>query len=100
VGFVVLSTIIAIVAQAALTTNTWASVASRCEAATEFAGLVAAGDVPKAVALMFPVSPTIANEIAHRGYAAGFVAAQLTAAVVAGLSAIVVANEREESCSA
>jgi hypothetical protein len=56
--------------------------------------------VPNAVALMFPVSPTIANEIAHRGYAADFVAALLTAAVVAGLSAIVVAIEREESCSA
>jgi hypothetical protein len=49
---------------------------------------------------VFPVSPTIANEIAHRGYAAGFAAALLTAAVVAGLSAIVVAIEREESCSA
>jgi hypothetical protein len=47
--------------------------------------------VPKAVALMSPVSPTIANEIAHRGYATGFVAALLTAAVVAGLSAVVVA---------
>jgi hypothetical protein len=40
---------------------------------------------------MFPVSPTIANEIAHRGYATGFVAALLTAAIVAGLSAVVVA---------
>ncbi len=90
-GFVVLSTIIAIVARAALTTTICASIASRCEAATEFARLVAAGDVPKAVALMSPVSPTIANEIAHRGYAAGFVAALLTAAIVAGLSAIVVA---------
>jgi hypothetical protein len=47
--------------------------------------------VPKAVALMSPVAPTIANEIAHRGYATGFVAALLTAAVVAGLSAVVVA---------
>ncbi len=44
-----------------------------------------------AVALMSPVSPTIANEIAHRGYATGFVAALLAAAVVAGLSAVVVA---------
>jgi hypothetical protein len=90
-GFVVLSTIVAIVARFALTTSICASIASRCEAATEFARLVAAGDVPKAVALMSPVSPTIANEIAHRGYAAGFVAALLAAAVVAGLSAIVVA---------
>jgi EmrB/QacA subfamily drug resistance transporter len=90
-GFVVLSTIVAIVARIALTTSICASIASRCEAATEFARLVAAGDVPKAVALMSPVSPTIANEIAHRGYAAGFVAALLAAAVVAGLSAIVVA---------
>ena len=90
-GFVVLSTIMAIVARAALTTTICASIASRCEAATEFARLVAAGDVPKAVALMSPVSPTIANEIAHRGYATGFVAALLTAAVVAGLSALVVA---------
>jgi hypothetical protein len=40
---------------------------------------------------MFPVSPTIANEIAHRGYATGFVAALLTAAIVAGLSAVAVA---------
>ena len=47
--------------------------------------------MPKAVALMSPVAPTIANEIAHRGYATGFVAALLTAAVVAGLSAVVVA---------
>ena len=39
---------------------------------------------------MSPVSPTIANEIAHRGYATGFVAALLTAAIVAGLSAVVV----------
>jgi hypothetical protein len=100
VGFVVPSTIIAIVAQAALTTSICASIVCRCEAATGFAGLVAAGDVRKAAALMFPVSPTIANEIAHRGYAAGFVAALLTAAVAAGLSAIVVAIEREESCSA
>src|SRR3954452_14276351 len=46
-------------------------------------------DVPKAVALMSPASPTIANEIAHHGYATGFVAALLAAA--AGLSAIVVA---------
>jgi hypothetical protein len=37
------------------------------------------------------VSPTIAEEIAHRGYAAGFAAAPLTAAVVAGVPAIVVA---------
>jgi MFS transporter, DHA2 family, multidrug resistance protein len=90
-GFVVLSTIMAIVARAALTTSICASIASRCEAATEFARLVAAGDVPKAVALISPVSPTIANEIAHRGYATGFVAALLTAAAVAGLSAVVVA---------
>jgi hypothetical protein len=90
-GFVVLSTIMAIVARAALTTSICGSIASRCEAATEFARLVAAGDVPKAAALMSPVSPTIANEIAHRGYAKGFVAALLAAAVVAGLSAIVVA---------
>jgi EmrB/QacA subfamily drug resistance transporter len=90
-GFVVLSTIMAIVARAALTTSICASIASRCEAATEFARLVAAGNVPKAVALMSPVSPTIANEIAHRGYAAGFVAALLAAAVVAGPSAVVVA---------
>jgi hypothetical protein len=90
-GFVVLSTIMAIVARAALTTRICASIASRCEAATEFAGLVAAGDVPKAVALMSPASPTIANEIAHHGYATGFVAALLAAAAVAGLSAIVVA---------
>ena len=91
-GFVVLSTIIAIVARAALTTTICATIVCRCEAATEFAGLVAAGDVPKAAALMSPVSPTIANEIAHRGYASRvFVAALLTAAVVAGLSAIVVA---------
>jgi hypothetical protein len=87
----VLSTIMAIVARAALTTRICASIASRCEAATEFAGLVAAGDVPKAVALMSPASPTIANEIAHHGYATGFVAALLAAAAVAGLSAIVVA---------
>jgi hypothetical protein len=40
---------------------------------------------------MSPVSPTIASEIAHRGYATGFVAALLAAAVVAGLSAVVVA---------
>src|SRR6266404_8585721 len=78
-GFVALSTVVAIVSRAAL------------EAATEFARLVAAGDVPKAVALMSPVSPTITNEIAHRGYATGFVAALLAAAVVAGLSAVVVA---------
>jgi MFS family permease len=90
-GFVALSTIMAIVARTALTTSICASIASRCEAATEFAGLVAAGDVPKAVALMSPVSPTIANEIAHRGYATGFLAALLTAALVAGLSAVVVA---------
>jgi len=90
-GFVALSTIMAIVVRAALTTSICASIASRCEAATEFAGLVAAGDVPKVVALMSPVSPTIASEIAHRGYATGFVAASLTAAVVAGLSAVVVA---------
>jgi len=31
--------------------------------------------MPKAVALMSPVSPTIANEIARRGYATGFVVA-------------------------
>ena len=37
-----------------------------------------------------PSAPTIANEIAHRGYATGFVAALLTAAV-AGLSAVMVA---------
>ncbi len=90
-GFVVLSTIMAIVARAALTTSICASIASRCEAATEFARLVAAGNVPKAVALMSPVSPTIANEIARRGYATGFVAALLAAAAVASLSAIVVA---------
>jgi hypothetical protein len=90
-GFVVLSTIIAIGARAALTTSICASIASRCEAATEFARLVAAGDVPKAVALLSPVSPTIANEIAHRGYAAGFVAALLAAAVVAGSAAVLVA---------
>jgi EmrB/QacA subfamily drug resistance transporter len=47
-GFVALSTIMAIVARAALTTSICASIASRCEAATEFARLVAAGDVPKA----------------------------------------------------
>ena len=40
---------------------------------------------------MSPVSPTIASEIAHRGYAAGFIAALIAAAVVAGFSAIVVA---------
>ena len=51
-GFVVLSTIMAIVARAALTTSICASIASHCEVATEFARLVAAGDVPKAVALM------------------------------------------------
>src|SRR5712671_6488003 len=90
-GFVALSTVVAIVSRAALTTSICASIASRCEAATEFARLVAAGDVPKAVTLMSPVSPTIANEIAHRGYATGFVAALLAAAVVAGLSAVVVA---------
>src|SRR5712671_2193793 len=63
-GFVVLSTIMAIVARAALTTRICASIASRCEAATE---------------------------IAHHGYATGFVAALLAAAAVAGLSAIAVA---------
>jgi MFS family permease len=89
-GFVVLSTIMAIVARAALTTSICGSIASRCEAATEFARLVAAGDV-KAVALLSPFSPTIASEIAHRGYATGFVASLLAAAVVAGLSAVVVA---------
>ena len=36
------------------------------------------------------MSPTIAVEIAHRDYATGFGAALLTAAVVAGLSAVVV----------
>jgi hypothetical protein len=56
-----------------------------------FARLVAAGDVPKAVALMSPVLPTIANEIAHRGYAAGSRQRGLLHAVVAGPSAIVVA---------
>jgi hypothetical protein len=90
-GFVVLSTIMAIAARAALTTTICSSIASRCGAATQFARLVAAGDVPKAVALMSPVSPTIASEIAHRGYAAGFIAALIAAAVVAGFSAIVVA---------
>ena len=90
-GFVALSTIVAIVARAAVTTSICASIASRCEAAAEFARLVVAGDVPKAVALMSPVSPTIANEIARRGYATGFAAALLAAAAVAGLSAIVVA---------
>jgi len=44
-----------------------------------------------AVALMSPVSPTIANEIAHRGYATGFVAALLAAAIVAGSAAVLVA---------
>lgn len=68
-----------------------------CEAAAEFARLVVAGDMPKAVALMSPVSPTIANEIAHRGYATGFVVALLTAAVVAGLSAVVVAIQTQSA---
>ena len=90
-GFVVLSTIMAIAERAAVTTTICSSIASGCGAATEFARLVAAGDVPKAVALMSPVSPTIASEIAHRGYAAGFIAALIAAAVVAGFSAIVVA---------
>jgi hypothetical protein len=58
------------------------------------ARLVAAGDVPKAVPLMSPVSPTIATEIAHRGYATGFVAALLTAAIVAGISAVVAIQMR------
>jgi len=40
---------------------------------------------------MSPVSTTIASEVAHRGYATGFVAALLTSAVIAGLSAVVVA---------
>jgi EmrB/QacA subfamily drug resistance transporter len=90
-GFVALSTIVAIVARAAVTTSICSSIASRCEAAAEFARLVVAGDMPKAVALMSPGSPTIAIEIAHRGYATGFVVALLTAAVVAGLSAVLVA---------
>ena len=48
----------------------------------ELLGSTLAGDVPKAAALMPPVSPTIASEIAHRGYAAAFAAALLTTAVV------------------
>src|SRR5258705_3505730 len=72
-GFVVLSSIMAIVARAALTTSICSSSANRCEAATEFARLVAAGDVPKPVSLMSPFSPRTANQIAHRGYAMGFV---------------------------
>jgi hypothetical protein len=90
-GFVALSTILAIVVRFALTRDICTSFASHCAAAAEFAGLVAAGDVPKAAALISPVDRTIAIEIAHRGYAAVFSAALLAAAMVAGLSAMVVA---------
>jgi len=86
VGFVVPSTIIAIVAQAALTTSICASIVCRCEAATG-----SPDSSPPAMC---------GRPCADVSSPAGFVAALLTAAVVAGLSAIVVAIEREESCSA
>jgi hypothetical protein len=60
----------------------------------KLARLVAAGDVLKAVALMSPVSPASATEMAHRGYGTGFVAALLTAAIVVGISAVVAIQMR------
>jgi hypothetical protein len=90
-GFVMLSTILAIVARSALVQNICATFASHCGAATEFANLVAAGDLPKAAALISPDHQTVATEIARSGYASGFATALLAAAAVAGLSAVVVA---------
>jgi EmrB/QacA subfamily drug resistance transporter len=90
-GFVMLSTILAIVARSALVAHICATFASHCGAATEFAKLVVAGDLPKAAALISPVHQTVATEIARSDYASGFAAALLAAAAVAGLSAVVVA---------
>jgi hypothetical protein len=62
----------------------------RCEAPATFAGFVIAGDVPKAAASMSPDRQAIADDIAHRGYAAGFSGALLTAAIIAGSAAVLV----------
>jgi hypothetical protein len=60
----------------------------------ELVRLAAAGDVPKAFALMSPVSPASATEMARRGYATGFVAALVTSAIADGISAVVAVQTR------
>jgi hypothetical protein len=90
-GFVALSTVLAIIARSTLTADICALFLSRCASAMDFAKLVVAGDIPKAAALISPAQQTLATEIAHRGYAVGFASALLGAAAVAGLSAIMVA---------
>jgi Na+/melibiose symporter-like transporter len=90
-GFALLNAAIAIIARSLLTADACAAFVSRCEAAGTFAGLVIAGDVPKAAALMSPDRQAVAIDIAHRGYAAGFSGALFIAAIVAGSAAVLVA---------
>ena len=90
-GFALLNAAVAIVARSLLTADACAAFVSRCEAAGAFAGLVIAGDVPKAAALMSSDRQAVAIDIAHHGYAAGFSGALLIAAIIAGLAAVLVA---------
>jgi hypothetical protein len=90
-GFTVLSAILAIRGRTVLASQVCMALTSHCTAAHDFAGMVIAGDIPKAISLIDPDQQTIAAEIAHRGYALGFTNSLLVAAAVGGLSAVLVA---------
>jgi EmrB/QacA subfamily drug resistance transporter len=90
-GFAVLSAILAIRGRTVLARQVCTILASHCAAAHGFAGMVIAGDIPKAIGLIDPGQRMIAAAIAHRGYALGFSNSLLAAAAVGGLAAVLVA---------
>jgi EmrB/QacA subfamily drug resistance transporter len=90
-GFAILSAILAIRGRTVLISQVCMVLTNHCSTAHDFAGMVIAGDIPKAISLIDPDQQTIAAEIAHHGYALGFTNSLLAAAAVGGLSAILVA---------
>jgi EmrB/QacA subfamily drug resistance transporter len=87
-GFAVLSGVLATKTRSALTSACMG--AGVCDHAQKFADAVVAGDFPQAVAGMEAGARALAMEQARLAYSGGFSAALLVAAVIAGVSAVLV----------
>jgi len=89
-GFAVLSGVVATVTRGWLTNATCGDGGGACNDAHRFADAVVAGDLPKALAGVAASAQEQATGVAHLAYSGGFAAALLVAAVIAGLSAVIV----------
>ena len=90
-GFATLSALLATVARSSIATALCTAVSQACQVKARFSGMVIAGDLPGAIALVPPGFRDSATHLAHQGYAEGFSAALLGAAAIAVSAAVLVA---------